>query len=178
MVDFGGGEIVASEDDATQLSLTLSGVDFDAVAFTDRPERQVANVSPDHVAEIINGASDDPVNAALVARLPESLESTQLVVTLNSASFDAETETLALEAVAITNDDVPIPLPVEAGQSLEVRSGNLFIDDLLLVFDLDFEQEEGATCAGRACSSLFAKCRSGCFCLPMPPSPVGICWTT
>jgi hypothetical protein len=170
VVNFGSAEVVASEDDPTKLTITLSGIDSDPVAFTDHPQRQVANIDLGQVASAINDAADDPLNAALTARMPLSRESEQVIIVLNSAVVDEETGTLVIDAEGLGSDVEGTPVAIEPGQTTDLRGGNLFIDGVAHIIDnLSLNmlcRNEGELCTG------FTPCCSGLTCLGRTP---GVC---
>ena len=116
VLGFGGADIVASEASSDQLTVTLSGVAADAVAFTDHPHRQFSLGHPDQVVAAINAASADPLNAALVSRVPTSREPKQVVVQ-QAASFDAQAATLTLQVTLIAAETAGPPVAMTPGQT-------------------------------------------------------------
>jgi hypothetical protein len=153
VVNFGGAEIVPSADDPTRLTVTLSGVDRDAVAFTDHPQQQFVIVLPEQVVSAINGAQSDPLNAALVARMPLSRESEKIGVVLLAAAFDETTETLTLDVKTFGSAEAGTPVAFEPGQTTVLRGGNLFIDSVELreVFGASACSQAGGECFFRIC---------------------------
>jgi hypothetical protein len=155
VVGFSGAELVAADGSSTLMTVTLSGVDTDAVAFTDHPQRQFSLVQPEQVVTAINDAAADPLNAALVARMPLSRESEQVVVVLQSASVDPDAETLTLQVEVISAEATGTPVTIEPGQTTVLRGGNLFVDGI------EFRRE---LCAGRNEACLTRICCPGLHC--------------
>lgn len=137
VVNFGNAELISGSDDPTRLLLTLSGIDSDAVAFTDHPQRQVTSIELGQVASAINAAADDPLNAALTAQMPLSRESQQvIVVVLRSATFNEDSSTLVIEAEVLGSDIEGTQVAIETDQTTNLRGGNLFIDSIVLDYSL------------------------------------------
>lgn len=152
VVGFGGAALAPSTDNPGALTVTLIGVDRDAVAFTDRPQRQFVSVQPEQVVAAITGAAADPLNAALVARRPLSRESDQIGVVLRSASFDEDAGTLTLEVTVFGLDETGTPVAPTANQTTVLRGGNLFIDGVAVRETFGYScGKEGASCLLRIC---------------------------
>jgi hypothetical protein len=172
VVSFNDAEIVGSTDDPSAMAVTLTGVNTVVTAFTDRPERQTAILSPEEVTSSINAASDDPLNAALVARLPLTVETTQMVVLLNAASYDADAETLILQVKSLDEENLGTPVALESGQSIRLRGGSLFIDGVLEEF-----LKGGGSCLPQRekCATIGPKCCPGTRCIKSNYQIYGVC---
>jgi len=130
VVNFDGTGLVPATDNLSNLS--LSGVVPEAVAFTDRPVRRFQMVPVEYIADTINGAVDDPLNADLVARLPLSRTSEQLVLELASATYDADEGNMSLQARVLGGETQGTPTSAESGQARHFSAGSLFIDNVVL----------------------------------------------
>jgi hypothetical protein len=104
---------------ATDSSLTLAGLDPDAVAFTDRPTRQARRLLVQELVDDWNamGFVDDPPNAALAVRLEG--EQQVYVVELTEPQLDADELTFSYVLI----DEPGTPLPANLGPLA------VFIDD-------------------------------------------------
>ncbi len=115
-------------------TLTLTGVHPMALAFTDRPQRLVAYVSTAEFAQTVTNAQADPINATLVAPLPDGGEA-MVVVELLDATHDATASTVTYTVTVLAAEDgdpaaeVATPL---AGLDAELAfgPGHLFVDEV------------------------------------------------
>jgi hypothetical protein len=127
-VSFQSGTFTLSADGDGSAILTLTGIDPVILAFTDRPERMVALVQAPTSVETLQATTDDPPNAALVARQAGAGQQEPVVIELRSVTYDHTTETLsfAVRVVPGPSEAIPTgsPVPPET-----LAGGYLFIDD-------------------------------------------------
>jgi hypothetical protein len=115
--------------------LTLTDADAAVLAFTDRPDRQVAVVPTADLIAALAAESSDPPNATLVAPLVDG-EPGMVVVELWAAAYDAATGavTYRVTVLAETEGTVQAAATPQAMPTSEQRffAGHLFVDALSL----------------------------------------------
>jgi hypothetical protein len=116
---------------AGEYTLTLSGVDEAALAFSDHPDRLVMTIPTADYVTMVAGMADDPPNATLMAPLAAG-ERVAVVVELLSAEHDAAAGTVTYRVAVLAEEEGPVQVaatPLAAPTAEQVFGpGHLFID--------------------------------------------------
>jgi hypothetical protein len=115
----------AADADGTSGTLTLTGVDPEVEAFTDRPAREVSTETPQQFVDDwpARGFDTDPPNASIALHSAAAGE-VPLVVELSSPGWDASSSTLTYRAKVVGGGSGP-------GATLPATFGgvSLFVDN-------------------------------------------------
>ncbi len=155
VVSFGTAEI--SLEESGSLEITIQGIASNPVAFTDRPWRQFELLEIGDVVDAINDASDDPLNAVIVGRLPDSRETADFALELESAEYESASDTVTLQAkslIPVSAGGTPTPAVAQGGVSLQ--GGSLFIDSAPT--DCPYDVCEDGTCCSGICNEFDGSC--------------------
>lgn len=115
-------------------TLTLTDVPAMALAFSDRPDRLVAQLSTADFVQTVVDEQADPLNATLVAPLSDGGE-TMVVVELLDAAHDEAADTVTYQVTVLAAEDEDLTAEAAtplAAQEAEVvfGPGQLFVDDV------------------------------------------------
>lgn len=128
-VNFRSAELVVGAGGARQATLTLRGVDTDALAFTDQPQRRAAVVPVATFVTLVDDAAADPPNAQLVTGRADGNAGFAAVLVLRAASTDRAAGTVTFVVLVTERQPTGTPMPMRGGAQ-PLPAGYLFVDNL------------------------------------------------
>lgn len=125
--------------------MTLTRLRDYVTAFTDRPARSSTDVpNSDFFDKYSNRFADDPPNAVLSYNVANSIQPTNIVLTISNPSYDPKRKTVKYDAVRVQttdnrgNPDTPFTAPITHASLTPKAFGRvaLFIDDATTTYSV------------------------------------------